>query len=456
MKQSKIDKLTDMLFRVFATAIMALVGCAAGAQEGSPDGPILFTNVDVFDGINLELKGDVNVVVTGNKITQVSSEDLAVAGGRVIDGTGRTLMPGLTDTHVHLAFASLPQMALMTGLPSYAYIYSTRDAEAMLMRGFTSVRDMGGAVFGLKMAIDRGIVPGPRIYPSGSVISQTAGHGDFRFPNQKHPRFGGKVEPLFSQGHSTLADGVPEVLAAARENLRHGASQIKILAGGGYSSPADPLLGIQYTYDEIKAAVDAARNWGTYVTIHSYFPESINMAIDAGVKDVGHGQLLDKKTLQRMAKEGVFLSTQPFTECSEPQLDEFSNAKLAIVCKGTANVYQWAKEIPKLKVTYGTDLFFVSQEVFSTQAEQMKRLLPWYTPGEILKMATGNAGELLKMSGPDRDPYPEGALGVIKEGAYADLLLVDGNPLDDLDAVTDPNNLKIIMKDGKIYKNTVN
>jgi imidazolonepropionase-like amidohydrolase len=156
-----------------------------------------------------------------------------------------------------------------------------------------------------------------------------------------------------------------------------------------------------------------------------------------------------------MAKEGVFLSTQPFTECSEPQLDDFSNSKLAIVCKGTEFVYKTAKKIKGLKVTYGTDLFFVPREVFATQAQQMERLLPWYEPVEILRMATSTAGELFKMSGL-RNPYPDGDLGVVKEGAYADLLLVDGNPLEDLGAVTNQDNLKIIMKDGKIYKNTLN
>jgi len=153
-------------------------------------------------------------------------------------------------------------------------------------------------------------------------------------------------------------DGVPEVLAAAGENLRHGASHIKLAAGGGYASPADPLLGNQFTYEEIKAAVDTAADWQTYVTIHSYHPSSINRAIDAGVKDIGHGQLLDEKTLRRMAQEGVFLSTQPFTVCNEPQLDDFSNAKLAQVCKGTEFIYETAKKIPNLKVTYGTDIFF--------------------------------------------------------------------------------------------------
>ena len=443
--------------------VVKLLGCmvssmvltvSAMAQEDAPAGPILFTNVNVFDGVSDKLIKNTNVVVTGNMITAVSTKDLAVAGGRVIDGGGRTLMPGLSDTHVHLAFATIPMAPFLTGDPNYAVIHATRDAEAMLMRGLTSVRDMGGNVFGMKQAIDEGVIAGPRIYPSGGPLSQTAGHNDMRFTNQTHPRFGGTIAPLFHQGHAYIADGVPEVLAAARENLRYGASQIKVMAGGGYASPADPLTGTQYTYDEIKAAVDVAKNWDTYVTIHAYTAEAINQALDAGVMDVGHGQLLDKKTLERLAKDGVFLSTQPFTVCSEPQLSDFSNSKLALVCKGTEFVYETAKDIPNLKLTYGTDMFNLPKDVFATQVKQMERLLPWYTPAEILKMATGTAGELFKMSGL-RNPYPDGDLGVVKEGAYADLLLVDGNPLEDLGAVTDPNNLKIIMKDGVIYKDTL-
>jgi imidazolonepropionase-like amidohydrolase len=443
------------IIRLFIALLVVFSPALSAAEEAAQAKQTLIKNVRIFDGVNLKLTGATDVLIENNMIADIAANATASPDATVIDGGGRVLMPGLSDTHVHLAFATLPEMAFLTGLPSYNYIYSVGDAEQMLMRGFTSVRDMGGDVFGLKMAIDRGRVKGPRIYPSGATISQTAGHGDFRFPNQKHTKFGGQIVPYVQQGQGMIADGVPEVLAAARENLRLGASQIKIMTGGGYSSPADPLLGIQYTYDEVKAAVDAASNWGTYVTMHTYFPESVNMALDAGVKDVGHGQLLDKKTLQRMAKEGVFLSTQPFTECSEPQLSDFSNAKLAIVCKGTANVYKWAKDIPKLKVTYGTDMFFVPQETFAEQAKMMERLLPWYKPGEILKMATSNAGELFKMSGPNRDPYPQGELGVVKQGAYADLLLVEGNPLEDLGAVTDTGNLKLIMKDGVIFKNTL-
>jgi imidazolonepropionase-like amidohydrolase len=434
---------------------LALVSPYTIAQEDMSENRILIQNVKVFDGVSDSLTGTTNVLIEGNMITSVSADAADSGNATVIDGGGRVLMPGLADTHTHIAFGTNPVAQLMTGDKGYNYIHSAMDAEGMLMRGVTVIRDMGGDSFGLKKAIDAGITPGPRIYPSGGPLSQTAGHGDFRFPNQNHPRFGGHIQPVYEQGHGYMVDGVPEVLAAARDNLKKGASHIKVMAGGGYSSPSDPLLGNQFRFDEIKAAVDVASDWGTYVTVHAYHPSAINRAIDAGVKDIGHGQLLDEKTLRRMAKEGVILSTQPFTLCSEPHLDDFSNSKLAIVCKGTALVYETASKIKNLKVTYGTDLFFVPQEMMDTQVKQMERLLPWFEPVEILQMATGNASELFKMSGPDRNPYAEGDLGVVAVGAYADLLLVEGNPLEDLSAITDKDNLRIIMKDGKIYKNTL-
>jgi imidazolonepropionase-like amidohydrolase len=404
----------------------------------------------VFNGTDNKLL-DVDVLVEGNMIKQVG-ESLSASGATVIDGGGRTLMPGLADTHTHIMFSSLPLGELLTGDTGYGYISSIWNAETYFMNGVTFVRDMAGDSFGLKRAIDEGTTPGPRIYPSGGMISQTGGHGDFRLRNQPNPVFKQNDVAVFDNGTSQIADGVPLVLSAARENLRKGASQIKLAAGGGYGSPADPLTGNQYSYEEIKAAVDTAADWGTYVTVHSYHPSAINRAIDAGIKDVGHGQLLDKKTLKRMAKEGVFLSAQPFTLCNEPQLSDFSNSKLAIVCKGTAFVYETAKDIPNLKVTYGTDLFNLTREEVEGSVKQMERLLKWYEPFEILKMATGNAGELVAMSGL-RNPYPDGDLGVVAQGAYADMLLVDGNPLEDLTVVTDNTNILIIMKDGKVYKN---
>ena len=446
------------LFFIVIISLFIAVQPAFAKEHKQPPTLVLISNVNIFDGKTETLRKDMHVLVKNNLIETISSEPLAVIqtdNVTVINGGGRTLMPGLSDTHVHLAYTSIDQMSMVTGNASYGYVRATVDAKGMLMRGVTSVRDMGGNVFGLKRAIDEGLIPGPRIYPSGAMICQTAGHFDFRFGNENPMLYGGGLPDWQYQGHAYLADGVEQVLTAVRENLRRGASQIKLAAGGGYASPADPLLGNQYTFDEIKAAVDTAGDWGTYVTVHSYHPSAINRAIDAGIKDVGHGQLLDKATLKRMSEEGVFLSTQPFTVCNEPQLDNFSNAKLAQVCAGTEFVYQAIKDFPKLKVTFGTDMFFLPQEEVAKQMQQMERLSPWFKPVEILRMATSTAGELFALSGKMRNPYQEGTLGTVSEGGYADLLLVEGNPLEDLSAVTNTDNIKIIMKDGKIYKNTL-
>lgn len=441
-----VSKIITMVFLVITSSLVF-------AQSDEP-GQILIKNVRVFDGTSTRLSATTDVLIVGNKIQTISKRagNDASAQAQIIDGGGRVLMPGLIESHAHLSFAGISIVDLLTYLPSYAQIKSVADAEDFLMRGVTSLRDMGGAVFGLKRAIDEGIVPGPRVYPSGALLSQTSGHYDFRFQNQPHVLFGGVRSELELEGYTRVADGVPLVLAAARENLRLGASQIKMAAGGGYASPTDPITSSQFTLAELQAAVDAASDWGTYVTVHAYTPKAVNRAIDAGVKVIEHGQLLDKKTLQRMADEGIWLSTQPFTVCNEPQLSADSNAKLAVVCKGTEFVYDAIRSIPKLKVTYGTDIFN-DAEGLKHEVQWMARLLKWYKPVEILQMATGNAGELLKLSG-DRNPYP-GDLGVVKEGAYADVLLVDGNPLDDITVIGILDNLRIIIKDGKVYKNTL-
>jgi imidazolonepropionase-like amidohydrolase len=253
-----------------------------------------------------------------------------------------------------------------------------------------------------------------------------------------------------------VVDGEAQVLAATREQLRLGAAHVKLAISGSVSGINDPLDTTQFTTEEIAAAVAAAENWGTYVTVHGYTTRAVNQAIDAGIKSVEHGQLLDEATLKRMAKEGVWLSIQPFTLCHEDGLTAAQNAKQAIVCQGTGQVYEWIKSMPKLKVVHGTDIFISPGPGIgvSEQVEQLERLLEWFTPYEILKMTTGNATELLQLSGP-RNPYP-GVIGRVQEGALADLLLVNGNPLEDLKAVTDRDNLKVIMKDGVIYKNTLN
>ena len=442
--------------RVLAACLAFLIAlhAAPAVAEDHEASQILIKNVRIFDGKEAKLSPATDVWIVGNKIEQISTTAArsADANAEVVDGAGRVLMPGLIESHAHLTWAATPLADLLNSRPPYVQIVATVEAGNMLMRGVTSVRDMGGPVFGLKRAIDEGIVPGPRIYPSGAFISQTSGHADFRQQNDLHAQFGGQRFVLERKGHAYVVDGVPLVRAAVRENLRHGASQIKVMVGGGYASPTDPIESTQFSFDEIKAAVDAAEDFGTYVAVHVYTPRGANRAIDAGAKVIEHGQLLDEKTLKRMAKEGIWLSTQPFTTCNEPQLDDVSNAKLAVVCKGTGFVYEAIKKFPKLKVTYGTDIFNDPHNM-ENEIKWLDRLSEWYSPGEILIMATGTAGELLELSG-IRDPYP-GDLGVVKEGALADLLLVDGNPLEDVKVVGELENLRVIIKDGQVYKNTL-
>ena len=444
-------KVTTKLKKSVASLAFLTASSVASAQ----DGPILFTNVDVFDGMNETLQEDVNVIVTGNTITQISSDDVAVAGGRIIDGEGHTLMPGIIEGHSHITLSGITFADVLTELPGYQSIRSVDIARDMLMNGVTTTRDMSGEAFSLKRAIDEGFAVGPRLYVSGAMISQTSGHADFRARNERNPMFGGNAPASDMSGNSLLADGVAQVTAAVREQLRLGASQVKLAVGGSVSGPVDPLDTTQFTVEEIQAATAAAENWGTYVTVHGYTPRAVNQAIDSGVKSVEHGQLLDKPTLERMAAEGIWLSIQPFTLCNEPGLNDAQNEKQAIVCKGTGEVYKWIKELPDLKVVHGTDIFISPGPGIgvSEQVEQMERLLDWFTPYEILKMSTGNATDLLQLSG-ERNPYP-GVLGRIEQDALADILLVEGNPLENIKAVTDRENIKIIMKDGVIYKNTL-
>lgn len=437
--------------RIF-TIVCAIAFCSFIYGQ---DNQTLITGVNVFDGNSKKILKNTDVLIEGNIIKQIGPNISAPSGADVIDGDGKTLMPGLIEGHSHLALSGVTFADVLFQQEEYTTIQSTIMARDMLMNGVTTTRDMAGPVFGLKRAIDEGLIPGPRIYAAGAMISQTSGHADFRLPSQTNPMLGGPKPVSDIKGMGTQVDGVPLVLAATREQLRFGASHVKLAIGGSVSGINDPIDVTQFTHDEIAAAVAAAENWGTYVTVHGYTVRAVNQAIDAGIKCVEHGQLLDKKTLERMAAEGIWLSIQPFTECHEDGLTESQNEKQAIVCKGTGKVYEWIKEIPNLKVVHGTDIFISPGPGIgvSEQVKQMERMLDWFSPYEILKMSTGNLNELLKMSGP-RNPYP-GDLGIIKEGALADILLVDGNPLEDITMITDREHIRIIMKDGKIFKNTL-
>ena len=418
--------------------------------------PTLFQNVRIFNGKTAALSPPSNVLVQGNTVERISAGPITVdskVNVLVIAGDGHVLMPGLIDAHWHAFMAATPQMLLMTGDPSYLQLLAARQAEATLMRGFTTVRDLGGPVFGLKRAIDEGVITGPRIYPSGAFISQTSGHGDFRFPFEVPRVLGGPLSHSEVEGVAAIADSPDEVRLRAREQLRHGASQIKLMAGGGVASPYNPIESTQYTQAEIHAAVEAAENWGTYVTVHAYTPRAIRQAIAAGVKCIDHGQLIDDPTARLLAEKGLWWSLQPFLDDEDASpLSPTSRKKALQVFAGTENAYRLAKKYG-IKTAFGTDILFDAR-LTSRQGAILAKLVRWYTPAEALKMATADNGELMALSG-FINPYP-GKLGVVEEGALADLLLVDGNPLENIQLVADPDkNFLVIMKDGVIYKNTL-
>jgi imidazolonepropionase-like amidohydrolase len=440
-------------------AALSIGLCQASLAQQAPStdgGTTLFQNVRIFDGRNATLTAPTNVLVRGNKIETISAQSIAVdrrADTRVIDGGGRTLMPGLSDVHWHaMLIRSTPAVMLASDL-GYTTLLAGAEATATLMRGFTTIRDMGGPSFSLKRAIDEGVLPGPRIYPSGAMITVTSGHGDFRQRVDLPRTIGGMLSRVEQLGGSMIADSPDEVRVRVREQLMQGASQIKLTAGGGVASPFSPLDVSTFTEAELRAAVEAADNWGTYVSTHAYTPVSIQRSIAAGVKVIEHGHLMDDASARQIAEKGVWLSTQPFLDLGgAAALGPDQQAMMQQVVSGTDRVYALAKKY-NIKVAFGTDILF-SRALAERQGDNLANMTRWYTPAEALTMATSTNAELLALSGP-RNPYP-GKLGVVEEGALADLLLVDGNPLQNIELIKDPaKNFLIIMKDGKIYKNLV-
>jgi imidazolonepropionase-like amidohydrolase len=442
---------TDASLGVFAAGS----GSAPARASAGPSSRVAFTNVRLFDGKSDALLAALRVVIEGKTIKAVEPAEAPLDPDiRVIDCGGRVLMPGLIDAHWHAMMASLPLAILMTADVGYITLIAADEARKTLMRGFTSVRDMAGPTFSLKRAIDQGLVPGPRIWPSGAMISQTGGHGDFRFPYEVPASPNAPLSRVEAIGGGAIADGVDRVLQRAREQLMLGASQLKLAAGGGVSSHYDPIDVSQYTEAEFRAAVDAAENWGTYVAVHAYTPRAIQTAIRGGVRCIEHGHLMDEATAELIGRNGVWLCAQPFlnNEYSNPMPTPEGQAKASQVYAGTDAAYGFAKAF-NLKTAWGTDILFDSK-MTAHQGAILTTLERWYRPVEILKMATAVNGELLAMSGP-RNPYP-GKLGVIERGALADLIVVDGDPTADLKLVADPaKNFLLIMKDGRVVKDAL-
>jgi len=443
-------------------ALVAFVVCLAltrtlAAQPASPPAPkhapsILISNARIFDGVNDKLRPG-NLLIVGTKIQQMTSNPIMPPpDSEVIDGGGRVLMPGLTDAHWHMTVAANTLEHFQQADPGLMYANTVAEAHRTLLRGFTTVRDMAGPTFGIKTAIDAGVIPGPRVYPSGAFISQTSGHGDFTPPYGRPKALGGRPSRMEDLGALTVADGVPQVLAAVREQLKKGASQIKLGAGGGVISDFDPIDSLQFTPEEMRAAVQAASDWGTYVAAHIYTVAGIRRALDAGVLSIEHGHLADEETVRLIAEKGAWLSTQPFEPGDVPLLAERA-AKTQAMIGAWERVLRWAKRYGT-KIAFGTDLLF-NPAGTSVQNTMLTRFASIYSNIEVMKIATSGNCELFALSR-ERNPYKQAKLGVLQEGAWADMLLVDGDPTQDIKVLADPQrNFVLIIKDGKMYKNTL-
>ena len=445
-------KMSGKLLGCVVLSLMLAV--SAMAQEARPVSKVLITNANIFDSRSDNLAQGMSLLVEGNKIARIAKSIPAPDGATVIDAQGRTMTPGFIAMHEHIV-GQMPFGDIFNLDTRYAAYVATQTTETYLMNGYTTVRDVAGNTFSLQIAIDRGYVVGPRIYPSGGMISQTSGHSDHRHSSDGTVFMAGGVwDPMVRNGDMIVVDGVPQVLKAVRENLRQGASQIKIAVGGGTGSYADPLEVIEFTPEEIRAAVQAASDFGTYVLAHVYNSDGIRRAVDNGVKSIEHANLVDEETLRYMKEKGVWLSPQVivFTFIPKGYTEDQAN-KHRQAYAGIDNMFKICKKIGYDKIVFGSDII-TDPETLRHINDEFKYRAKWFTPAEILRQATSNGAELLALSGP-KNPYP-GKLGVIEEGAYADLLLINGNPLEDIEILTKPDkNLALIMKDGKIYKNTV-
>jgi imidazolonepropionase-like amidohydrolase len=433
-----------------AASAVAGLGLASVAQA-SAKAPIVFTNLRLFDGRSPSLRDGVHVLIEDARIKDVATgAPGAPDGAKLIDCGGHVLMPGLIDAHWHALLAGLPITEMMTSDVDHIVGAAGAQAERTLMRGFTTVRDLGGPAFPLKKAIDAGQTVGPRIYPCGAMITTTGGHGDLR-PVTDLPRgLGGPMSDIERTGGAAIADSADEVRLRVREQLLLGASQIKLVAGGGVSSPRTTLDMLTFTTPELRAGVEAAADRNTYAAVHAFPPAAIRRAIDAGAQCIEHGHLMDEETAKLMADKGVWLSTQPFLgEDDQAPLTGQARVNFQKLLAGTIILYPLAKKYG-IKTAFGSDLLF-SSEIAERQGRMLTHLTRWYRNAEILKMATSDNAELLALSGP-LNPYP-GKLGVVEPGAHADLLVVAGDPLQDIGLLAAPDkNLVVIMKAGKIHK----
>lgn len=416
----------------------------------------LIGNVNVFDGKNSTILEHQNIVIDNHLVTEIfSGEHSQEQFDQVIDGKGQYAIPGLTDAHVHLGKTHIDGATA-----SYDAIIGAVVAGKLLDHGITTVRDAGSVTTGLKRAIDEGVIPGPRIFPSMNYLSQTCGHGD-----SEYAHYNRDIQYRNPRGVA-LCDGVAECRRAVREQFFLGASQIKIMAGGGMSSICDPVETLQFSLEEMKAIVETTADYGSYVLAHLYTPSCIQRAVEAGVKSLEHGHWIDEETAKLIKDKDVFLNPCPqFTleEVKWNHMGEFSDQPSQLKKKkkpGSARVKEQMEETTNLinkydlKILFGTDLMIMYNEYEPRESLDFTEYKKRFGSYKGLLAATGNFHELTKLT-TYQNPYPDGHIGVLTKGSYADIVITKGNPVENLDILGDVNNILLVMKDGKVYKNSL-
>jgi imidazolonepropionase-like amidohydrolase len=409
--------------------------------------PFLFRNFKLLEPERGELQNGFELLVEGETIRETSDKPIKAANADIIDCSGRTMMPGLIDSHVHVCLSEVNLRFLESVPLTLMTARATRLMHAMLDRGFTTVRDTGGADWGIKTAVEQGIIAGPRLFIAGQAIGPTGGHGDAR----RRTDFGPRCHCCNALSFTLrVSDGVSEVRKAAREQIRQGADHVKIMMSGGVASPYDPLDSLQFSPSEVAAAVEEAHAFGRYVCAHAYTPEAIRRAAKAGVRTIEHGNLIDPASAELMVEKGMYLIANLVAYYAiRERAAEFGMtgdmlAKNDLVIDGGLRSLEICKQAG-VPIAYGTDL------LGALQIDQSREFIirsEVTSPIEIIRSATTIGAQVLRM---------EGKLGTLQPGAYADLLLVDGDPLKNLGLFQDQGkHLAAIMKGGVFHKNCLN
>lgn len=450
--------LAGVLFTLFsAFTVSHFPNLQDGDSEEKKSDFVLIKNANVWDATSSNVANGTDILIEKNIIKEIGKGLKAPEGAKVIDATGKTVTPGLIDMHTHIMLGGPGGFyAGQDDFDAFAIgAWAYKDMNLLLDQGFTSIRDIAGNSLSLAKATKEGVMRGPRIWSAGPALSSTGGHTDCGHWNEGL----NESNPQEHTMNMPLADGVDEIIAQSRWNYRHGAAFTKIMVGGGVASDFDPLEIIEYTQEEIEAAVKIASDNKTYCTIHAYRDDAINRALDAGVKCIEHGFLMSEETVKRLKKENIVLSLQGYMSVvgfgnpeAVPWFTPEQIRKAKQVNAGAKRMIQWAKE-HEVFIVSGADMFAENTPNAKLNITIEKEF--GWEPWEILQHVTINAGKVLDMSGPARSPYRQGPIGVLKKGAYADILVWEKSPLDDIENVIPNDNIKVMIKDGEVLKNNL-